>query len=275
MYASLWALTLFLCQDPKGSEFEVASIKPDAPDARGMFIRTTAGGRVNISNMTLKEMIVLAYRIQPYQISGGPPWLTTAHWDISAKPETTPKDRELQLMLQALLADRFQLTLRRETKELPVYALVLGRKDGKLGPNLVESKEGACAQPDFNKPPTPQQPGKPFALNCGQMLMQPRELRAVATPIANIVPMLARLLGRTVVDKTGLTGKYDINMEWTPDESQLATLLPPDAPKPPPSDTPGPTIYTALQEQLGLKLESQKGPVEVFFVERAEKPSEN
>src|SRR5438874_7720365 len=106
-------------------EFEVASIKPAAPDARGMFIRTAPGGRINVTNMTLKELIVIAYRIQPYQISGGPPWLDSAHYDITAKPETTPKQDELSLMLQALLADRFQLTLRRETKELPIYALVM------------------------------------------------------------------------------------------------------------------------------------------------------
>src|SRR5712691_2353422 len=108
-------------------EFEVASIKPASPDARGMFIRTAPGGRVNVTNMTLKELIVLAYRIQPYQISGGPAWLDSAHYDITAKPETSPKKDELPLMLQALLADRFQLTIRRETKELPVYALVLSK----------------------------------------------------------------------------------------------------------------------------------------------------
>ncbi len=275
MYAlrALTTLLTLLVQDQKRPEFEVASIKPAAPDARGMFIRTTAGGRVNVTNMSLKELIVIAYRIQPYQISGGPPWLESAKWDISAKPETTPKDGELQAMLQGLLADRFQLTLRRETKELPIYALVLARKDGKLGPKLTEAKEGACAQPDFTKPPAPREPGKPPTMNCGQQIMSPRSMTAVAVPIPNIIPMLARMLGRTIVDKTGLTGKYDFSMEWAPDESMLM-MLPPDAPRPA-SDGSGPSIFTALQEQLGLKLESQKGPVEVFAIEKAEKPSEN
>lgn len=269
----LASLLILLAQDPKKPEFEVASIKPAAPDARGMYIRTQAGGRVNITNMPLKEMIVLAYRIQPYQISGGPPWMESAHWDVTAKPETTPKDGELQGMLQALLADRFQLVLRKETRELPIYALVLARKDGKLGPKLIEAKEGGCVQPDLSKPPAPPEPGKRPALNCGQQMMSPRSLTAVAAPLSGIVPMLARMLGRTIIDKTGLTGKYDMTMEWVPDES-IVMQLPPDAPKPA-ADAAGPTIFTALQEQLGLKLEAQKGPVEVFVIEKAEKPSEN
>jgi len=270
----LAALLVLIFQDEKKPQFEVSSIKPAAPDARGMFIRTTPGGTVNITNMTLKEIVVLAWRIQPYQISGGPPWITSTRYDISAKPESAPKDGELQLMLQGMLADRFQLVTHRETRELPVYALVLARKDGKLGPKLTEAMEGGCKAFDPTQPRTPPEPGKPPVLNCGQQMMSPRSLTAVSAPMSGIVPMLARMLGRTIIDKTGLTGKYDISMEWTPDESQTA-MLPPDAPKPPPSDNAGPSIFTALQEQLGLKLESQKGPVEMLVIDRAEKPSEN
>jgi uncharacterized protein (TIGR03435 family) len=223
--------------------------------------------------MPLKEMIVIAYRIQPFQISGGPPWFDSARYDIVAKPETKPKKDDLQLMLQSLLADRFQLKIRRETRELPVYAMALARKDGKLGPQLIESKEGACTPPDPTRMPPPPEPGKPPTLFCGQMMMSPRHLTVVSAPVANMIPMLSRMLGRTVIDKTGLTGKFDITMDWTPDEGQ-AMQLPPDAPKPSQTDT-GPSIFTAMQEQLGLKLESQKGPVEIFIVEHAEKPSEN
>ena len=263
----LFAMMLMLIgQDEKGPQLEVASSKPAAPDARGMFIRTLAGGRVNITNMTLKEIMVLAWRVQPYQISGGPAWISSARYDILAKPEKTPNDEEMQSMLRALLADRFQLTIHRETKELPIYALVLARKDGKLGPKLIEAKEGDCTPPDFSRPPG--------ARNCGQQMMSPRSLTAVSAPISQVIPMLARMLGRTIVDKTGLTAKYDISMEWTPDESTLA-MLPPDAPKPPPTDGAGPSIFTALQEQLGLKLESQKGPVETIVIDRVERPTEN
>ena len=248
--------------------FEVTSVKPAAPDARGTFVRTTAGGMVTVSNMPLKELMVLAWRIQPYQISGGPPWIASERFDISAKPEHTPNDGELQLMLQGMLADRFQLITHRETRELTVYALVLARKDGKLGPKLTEAKEGGCTMPDFTRPPA-----QPPVRNCGQQMMSPRSLSAVAAPISQIVPALARMLGRTVIDKTGLIGKYDISLEWTPDESQMA-MLPPDAPKPT-SDGAGPSIFTAIQEQLGLKLEAQKGPVEILVIDRVEKPSEN
>jgi uncharacterized protein (TIGR03435 family) len=255
-------------------QFEVASIKPSAPGGRGMYIRTLPGGRVNIANMTLKEMIVLAYRIQPFQISGGPPWFDSIHYDVSAKAESAPKPGEVPQMIQALLADRFQLTFRRETKELPIYAMVLAKKDGKLGPSLTETKEGSCTMPDLTKPPTPPEPGKPLPRNCGQMMMNPGRIRAVSVPVKDMTPILSRMLGRTVIDQTGLAGNYDFTMEWTPDDIQLAQM-PPDAPKPAPSDTTGPSIFTAIQEQLGLKLESRKGPVEIFVIDRAEKPTEN
>jgi uncharacterized protein (TIGR03435 family) len=152
-------------------QFEVASVKPSAPDARGMFIRPGPGGGISITNMTLKELIVFAYRIQPFQISGGPSWISSVRYDVVAKPESRPSHNDNQLMLQALLADRFQLVTHQETKELPIYALVLARKDGKLGPGLVPAKEGGCQPPDPNKPPPPPQPGKPPTLGCGQQFL--------------------------------------------------------------------------------------------------------
>src|SRR5579863_6604884 len=265
-------LSIVSAQTP---QFEVASIKPAAPDQRGMFIRPGPGGGVSINNMTLKEMIVLAYRVQPFQISGGPPWLDSIRYDIVAKPETKPKQDEIPVMLQALLADRFQLAIHRETKELPMFSLVLARKDGKLGSKLVPH-EGECTPPDPAKPPPPPEPGKPPTLGCGGMMMGPKGLTGIGIPVANLVPMLSRILGTTVVDKTGLKDKFDISAEWAPDENQAAALLPPGAPPPPPAaDNAGPSIFTALQEQLGLKLESQKGPVETLIIDRAEKPSEN
>jgi uncharacterized protein (TIGR03435 family) len=264
---------LAVAQDQPRPQFEVASVKPAAPDQRGTFIRNMPGGRVSVTNMTLKELIQIAWRIQPFQVSGGPSWMDSARWDITAKPETTPKPDELPLMIQALLADRFQLTVHRETKELPVYALVV-RKEGKLGPGLTEAKEGACTAPDMTKPLPPPEPGKMPMLNCGGMMMNPRQVRATAAPLSNLAPALSRILGRTVIDKTGLTGKYDIVLQWTPDESQVIRQGP-DAPPAPPSDSAPPSIFTALQEQLGLKLESQKGPVEIFIIDRVEKPSEN
>jgi uncharacterized protein (TIGR03435 family) len=217
-------------------------------------------------------MMALAWRVQAFQISGGPSWIDSVHYDVVAKPETRAKRDEIPLLLQALLADRFQLTIHRDTKELPVYALVLARKDGKLGPGLTESKEGGCTAPDPSRPPPPPEPGKPLSMSCGGMMVGRGRLTAVDVPISNMTPTLARLIGRTVLDQTGLSGKFDISMEWTPDESQ-ALILPPGAP--PPADANGLSIFTALQEQLGLKLGSTKGPVELLVIDRTEKPSEN
>ena len=263
-----------IAQNASGPQFEVASIKPAAPDQRGTFIRDAPGGRLNINNMSLKEMIVLAWKIQPFQISGGPAWFDSDHFDITAKSESSPKQDDMARMLQALLMDRFQLMLHRETKELPIYALVLAKKDGKLGPKLIESKAGSCAQFDPAKPPPPPEPGKPPTLGCGGMMMGPDRVTAASVGIAELTPVLSRILGRTVADKTGLTGKFDISMEWAPDPSQ-AVQFAPDGPRPAPRDATGPSIFTALQEQLGLKLESQKGPVEIFVIDRVEKPSDN
>ncbi len=254
-------------------EFEVASIKPAAPDARGMYIRPGPGGGVSITNMTLKELIVLAWRVQPFQISGGPAWLDSVHYDIVAKPETKPKQSAIPEMLQALIENRFQVKVHREKKELPIYALVMARKDGRLGPELNESKDGDCVQPDPLSAPAPPQPGVAPARFCGQMMMGINHLTAVGIPVSGMTPMLSRLLGRSVIDKTGLTGNFNISVEWTPDETQ-ALRLPANAQTPPPDST-GPSIFTAFQEQLGLKLESQKGPVDILIVDRAAKPSEN
>jgi uncharacterized protein (TIGR03435 family) len=138
---------------------------------------------------------------------------------------------------------------------------------------LTEAKEGGCTVPDPTSPPTPPSPGQTPTLYCGNMFMGINQLQAQAVPLANLVPMLSRMLGRTVIDKTGITAKYDIHLEWTPEESTMQQL-PPDMPRPT-FDPTGPSIFTALQEQLGLKLESQKGPVEILVIDHAEKPSEN
>lgn len=254
--------------------FEVASIKPSAPDARGVFSRILPGGRLDVNNMTLKDLVVTAYRIQPFQVSGGPPWLEKDHWDISAKAEGNPSQDERALMIQSLLADRFGLKFRRDTKEMPVYELVAMKTSGKAVPGLTEAKEGGCVTPNPAAGPPPMTPGS--KMPCGMMRMGPSQLNATAQTLSQFIQILSRRLGRTVIDKTGLTGKFDITLEWTPDQTESQSLqLPPDSPRPGVSDAAGPSIFTAIQEQLGLKLESKKGPVEIFVIEHAEKPSEN
>jgi uncharacterized protein (TIGR03435 family) len=259
---------------PALPKFEVASIKPAAPGGLGMLIKPSPGGRLDITNMPLKQMIVIAWNVQPFQISGGPSWFDSDRYDIAAKPAITPKGSDFRLMLQSLLFERFHLAIHRETKELPLYALVTAKSDGKLGPGLTRSKEGDCSSVDPSMPPPPRVPGKVPALGCGNFAMGPMDIRAVAVPISDLAPLLSGLLGRTVVDKTGLDGKFDVSMEWTADENR-ALQLAPDALRPPPSDTTGSSIFTALQEKLGLRLQSQKGPVTVLVIDHVERPTEN
>ena len=256
--------------------FDVASIKPAAPGQRGRFIRSMPGGHVNVTNMPLKDLIQMAYKIQPFQITGGPPGLDSDAWDINAKPDSDPGPNQMPLMLQGLLADRFGLKFHRETRDMQIYVLVAANEKGKPTPGLALAKEGGCTVPDPSKPPPPPEPGKGPTLFCGGMFMGLNQMHAQAVPLANLIPMLSRTLGRTVIDKTGITAKYDINLEWTPDPGQNEpdAIAPPGVP-PPTFDPNGPSIYTALQEQLGLKLESQKGAVEVFVIDHAEKPAEN
>jgi uncharacterized protein (TIGR03435 family) len=241
-----------------------------------MSMRPTGGGRVIGANATLKQLIVLAYRIQPFQVLGGPDWTDSLQYDIEAKPDSAVRQSDLPAMLQALLADRFQLVVHRETRQLPIYTLVLARKDGQLGPGITETKEGGCTPADPSKPAPPPEPGKLPNVACGKTMLGLSQLRAVAAPVGDVLPMLSRALGRIVVDNTGLTGKFDIVVDFALDESQIAALLPPGASVPTtPPDSSRPSIFAALQEQLGLKLEAQRGPVEMFVIDHAEKPSAN
>ena len=241
--------------------FEVASLKPSAPDAPGMFIRPLPGGGLRIAGASLKNLISLAYGVRGFQISGGPEWVDTQRFDIEARAETSdaaaPTDpakmseeqRKITERLRNLLADRFQLTLHRETKEQPVYALVVA----KGGPKFQESTEAS-----------------------GLIRMGRGTLTGRATRLGMLALNLSNELGRRVIDKTGLTGKYSFELKWTPIQPSAASLgPPPGAELPPPADSNGPSIFTALPEQLGLRLESQKGPVEILVIDRAEKPSEN
>lgn len=249
---------------PSSSAFEVATIKPSGSDAAGSFIGRGPGGGISIKNMTLKEMIQFAWDVPPFQVSGGPSWIDSDRYDVVAKPEARSSLNEMRPMLQPLLADRFQLRVHRETKDLPIYGLVLARKNGKLGPDLVETQEGSCVKRD------PSQPPKPGVRYCGQVFVSPGALTMIAQPISALPPVLSRTLGRKVVDQTGLKGNYDISLQFTHDDA------PPPSPDAPPVrlDLAG-IFFSTFPERLGLKFESQKGPVEVIVIENAEKPSEN
>jgi uncharacterized protein (TIGR03435 family) len=237
-----------------------------------MGIQLMPGGGLRANNVTLRVLLTLAYDVRDFQISGGPPWLGSQLYDIqarsgtdsdaSASPEQIQKltdeqrktfQEQMRERLRALLAERFQLVLHHETKEVPVYVLEVA----KSGPKFQEAKEAGP--------------------NRGRMRMGRGELQGEGIQIQFLVQVLSNQLRRPVLDKTDLKGNYDIKLTWTPDGSQGfgPGPLPPGVEAPPPPDPNGPTIFTAVQEQLGLRLESQKGPVDMIVIDRAEKASDN
>jgi bla regulator protein BlaR1 len=248
-------------QQAQRSSFEVASIKPGNPNERGPKGVGTNGNQFMARDASLRLMIQVAYGLQDHQIVGGPNWIDSDLFTIDAKPNAaTPLpdpnrradfDRMINLMLQSLLEERFKLAVHRETRMEPIYELVVA----KGGPKLKES-----AGPDANgRQGIFGRPGYWAATNQG---------------IGALVGVLSQQLGRPVRDKTGITGRYDYTLTYMPEPTQPV----PGAPQPeafPPVDSNAPSIFTALQEQLGLKLESTRGPVEVLVVDNAEKPEPN
>ena len=278
---------------PPALAFEVASIKPNN-SGDGRVMMQNQPGRFVATNITLRLLIRNAYQVQDFQITGGPNWLGSDHFDIIAKvPDGTPAPQgppapgsapsPLQLMLRSLLAERFKLTLHNETKDSPIYALVLARSDGRLGPELKKSEADCNAQFAAGRgrggpmpPPGPPPPGA--AMPCG-IRIGPGNMAVGGSPLSQFANSLGMFTGRVVVDRTGLTGNYDFNLTWTPDQMPQR---PPGAPADQPVqfngvaiDPNGPSLFTAVQEQLGLKLDSARGPVELLVIDRADKPVED
>ena len=284
-------------QAPPAPSFEVASIKPNnSGDGRVML--GNQPGRFTATNVTLRMLIRTAYQLQDFQISGGPGWLASDHFDVVAKIEAGDPDvmpagppvpgqgpTRLQLMIRSLLTERFKLAVHTETKEQPIYALVVARTDGRLGQNLKQSETDCAALMAANRgrgagrgmpPPGPPQPGDPMP--CG-IRIGPGNLSVGGMPLAQFANSLAMFVGRVVLDRTGLTGNYDFTLTWTPDQMpQRAPGTPADQPirvNGVDIDPNGPSIFTAVQEQLGLKLDSQRGPVDMLVIDRAEHPVED
>jgi uncharacterized protein (TIGR03435 family) len=267
--------------------FEVASVKPNKSGDNRIGIGFQPGGRFRATNVPLRELISAAYGTpQPlpaFQILGGPKWIESDRFDIVAKaagdPQPGPNGAppEMFLMLRNLLAERFQLTVHRETKEVPIYTLVMARGDGKLGPQMHASATDCAAVMSAMRgrggPPAPPAPGE--RMPCS-LRMFPGSLAGGASTIAQLANVLARFVSRTVVDQTGLAGAFDFDLHWTPDQMpQARGDPPPGAPPLPAIDPNGPSIFTAVQEQLGLKLESTTGPVDVLVIDRVEHPTED
>jgi uncharacterized protein (TIGR03435 family) len=231
--------------------FEVATIKPSKPGNPGKAITMRGPGQFATINTSLADLITFAYGIQIRQIMGGPTWLESDFYDINAKPEAEgmPSTNQLKGMIQKLLADRFKLAFHRDKKELSVYGIVIGKN----GPKLTKS----AGDPN----------GLPGLFFRGLGILPARN--ATISDLAGVLQSV--VLERPVVDQTGLSGRFDFELKWTPDASQFGGQGA-NAPQNP--DAP-PDLFTAMQEQLGLQLKSTKAPVEVLVIDRIEKPSEN
>ncbi len=259
--------------------FEVASIKLNRSVGVVSFINLPPG-RFIASGVTTKFLIAFAYNVRDFQLVGEPSWTTSEKYDIEAKVPDSPVEQlqklpsdqhreKIGLMIQSLLADRFKLGLRHETKQLPVYALVVAQN----GPKFQEAKPGDTYPNGIKGFDGRAQGAGSFRAVNGHLTLQ-------GYPISFLSLLLSERLGRTVLDQTGLKGKYDIALKWTPDQppaamGQVAVGANPGADSSAPPESSGPSIFTAIKEQLGLKLESTKGPVDVIVIDHIERPSEN
>jgi uncharacterized protein (TIGR03435 family) len=258
--------------DVKVPAFEVVSVKANKSDSGMIRIMAKLDGYA-ASNLSLKMLVQSAYGIREDLISGAPSWADSARFDIDAKVAGSDVDalkklspEQRRLLLQPLLADRFKLKIHTETKQLPVYEIVLAKGGSKL-------KEATPGDTYANGIKGHDGPG-----GGGMMRFGPGQLTAQAVPLTTLANMLSQQLHRTVLDKTGLTGKYDLELTWTPEQGadpmfKGAEGSPQRGDAAP--DSSGPSIFTALQEQLGLKLQSAKGPVETLVIDHVEMPSEN
>lgn len=256
-FASAWAQSDSSWFHPK---FEVASIRPSKPDTRSTF--GVGNGEGGGTNVTLKTLIAFAYGLQQYQILDGPGWMSSDHFDIEARATDpkTPPDR-LLLMLQSLFADRFKLAVHRESKLSNVYDLLVA----KGGPKITLS--AAQTSPDVNGP------SPPGGANRGAIRLGAGSMIGNAAPISEFVSLLSQRLDRGVIDKTNLTGRFDIRLQWTPEVGE--NPLSPTGDPLPISSQDAPAVFVAIQEQLGLRLKSGKELVEFLIVDHVEKPSEN
>jgi uncharacterized protein (TIGR03435 family) len=238
------ALAIRAQETVRKAHFEEASIKPGDPNSMG-YSTNSSPGRFSATNVTLKRLIGRAYNVEPYQIEGGPKWIQSEKFTIAAKLEDEDvkslskeeRGQVLRAALQNLLESRFQVEIHRESKIMPCFALVLA----KGGPRLHEVEKG----------------GSTWSMNRGV-------LTANKISMEDLASILSSVTERPVRDATGLKAVYELKIEWTPESTEA---------KPEPSNAP--SIFVALQEQLGLKLETTKAPIEMLVIDRAEKPAEN
>lgn len=259
--------------DQKPLTFEVASIRPNTThDDRGSV--GLPPGRFMGTSLSLRSLLRFAYDLQDFQLVGGP-WLNDDRFDIVAKAADAqinaagqvPTDM-LRAMIRTLLADRFKLVAHRETRQLPIYALVVAPGDGRLGPQLHPASVDCAALRLSGQAPPPPRDGIQV---CGGQL-RPGHVTLNGFALFELAINLSTWVDRVVVDRTGLQGPFNVNLEWAADlrPAHDATDA---AHEVTPTDQSGPSLFTAIQEQLGLRLESTKGPVDVLVIDHVERPT--
>ncbi len=302
----------------EGLTFEVVSIKPPAPMAPGrMMIRNSGGpgtsdpGHLNYTNVSLKSLIVNAFGVKSYQVTG-PDWLDSTRFDIVAKvPEGATKD-QVKFMLQNMLKERFHLTIHRDKKDLPMYSLTVGKSGPKMKESPEDPPEQTTGGPSDAAPPKPDLPSGPVKFSMGadgtiklppgmgpkqgcmmMMMMSPAgpksHMQCAKRTMSDLAEQLSNQMDKPVTDNTGLKAKYDFNLDFLPDENKMMVMMPAgggmmmhdaggaggtkgDAPE----QVSVAPLPAALQEQLGLKLEQKKGPVDLIVVDKIDKePIEN
>jgi uncharacterized protein (TIGR03435 family) len=260
----------------KQPAFDVVSIKPSQSTAVGGGLRFNPSGRVEWTGTTLRSLVRTAYQrfgFDPRDVVSGPAWIDSERFDIIATAEQQPRTRadgfpeELLAMVRALLEDRFKLKVHNEQREASIYALVLAR-DRKIGPALRKVPDACAEAMKALSERTPRSGPPPCSFGGG-----PGKLIGTGVTLTMVGHVLANYVGRHVVDKTGVSGSYDFELTFDPSSTAKP---PPGAPLGPttPDDT-VPSIFTALQEQLGLKLESTRGPIDVLVIDQAERPTPN
>jgi uncharacterized protein (TIGR03435 family) len=256
--------------------FEVATIKPNKSGDDRAYSSLQPGGRFSATNVTLRDLVLAAYRFkyQPSQIVGGPDWMGSERFDIEAKAPSgkNPTDAEILEMLRALLSERFRLAVHEDAREVPTYALLKDRPDGKLGERLRPSSSGDCVDPG----PAPARGPRPAVdpkgpQPCGRITYRPDGWSARGATTDQIAKALEAFVGRLVVNRTELTGPFNIDVEFTRD---LGAPASPERGPDRATDS-GTSIFTALREQVGLRLEPQKGSVGVLVIDRVERPTAN
>lgn len=264
---------------PRPPAFEVASVKPNQSGGLGIQINTPGVDRFTATNIPLRDLIRFAYDVQDVRLLGGPDWIRSERFDVVAKAEQpfpawgpAGPPMPLLLMVRTLLADRFRVVVRQETRELPAYALVVAREDRKFGPEITPSKLD-CENLAKKGPLPPPGPGRGGVAEptCG-MRIGPGQMVMGGAPMSQFSTVLSNFVQRVVLDRTNLSGTFDFRLSWTPDRIPQGSP-PPGAPPLPPVDPNGPSLFAALQEQLGLKLDAIRAPLEVLVIDRAERPT--